>query len=314
MNFSNKEDPWIINVDFTAVLTPHPTDPQSFILKLAYLRPTYDITFRIKTVNIYGTDASGTANKFQNKYIKLALKKMEAENEIGISVSTQKAISKGTEVGSEFGQFILSSFPPVTAIIGVMNILKMISLAPVKYPVRFVQILKLFVTFVENDSYGVIPYSYSKEYIESKKFTPETEEFKFSMIYPRMRGLKIMIRFLTNVALLIYFGRSKQIEKVSQSKQGLAYKLKTFTIRLLVGMDHTNFALNLLLISISLINGASKIDIMVIGIDLLGLIFFQIIIGYIFLKYRNKNTHEIKSPVFVQLSLACFYLQKGNSL
>lgn len=105
-------------------------------------------------------------------------------------------------------------FPGMTAFIMQLNAMKMLVLSPFNFQKHFSNLLRLFINFSEADLLSKAinkgKFFYSDEYLMMKHFTPKNENFKFVSVYPRMRGLRIILRILIN---LLFFFFSKKLKE-----------------------------------------------------------------------------------------------------
>jgi hypothetical protein len=71
-------------------------------------------------------------------------------------------------------------------------------------------VLKLFIKFEEEDILGKVLMTdkyYSKNCKQKKHFIPKNAEFQFISIYPRIRGLKILLRMFANIIFIFFASR-----------------------------------------------------------------------------------------------------------
>lgn len=97
--------------------------------------------------------------------------------------------------------------PGLATFIAPLNILKLVALFPVQYNLKFVKFLKLLVKFEEEDILAKLFQTkqlYSEDYMKQKRYTPKNIYFQYISIYPRIRGLKILLRILINIAFFFF--------------------------------------------------------------------------------------------------------------
>jgi hypothetical protein len=91
----------------------------------------------------------------------------------------------------------------------------MLALIPIKFPIKFLSFVKIFVKFQESDILaGLTDKFYTEEYKNSKIYIAKNRIFKFKSIYPRIRGLKILLRIVANMLYLTLIKRmAKKIQE-----------------------------------------------------------------------------------------------------
>ena len=174
-------------------------------VEFVYLRDEYSEDITIRTKNIELEDPNGTYNILDKS---LTFKVEQTQNEfLGLNKNTVGVINKSSFYISEFGQFLVITFPPIATLIAPLNILKLIALIPIKLHIRYIKVLQIFVKFEEEDMLSKLIDKgrlYSSHYKDLKLFVPENDEFKFVSIYPRIRGFKMFLRIIANLVFVFY--------------------------------------------------------------------------------------------------------------
>ena len=104
-------------------------------------------------------------------------------------------------------------------------------------------------------------------------FVPVNRAFKFVSIYPRLRGLRVLLRFLINVLYIWLFNKLKNNKRILS--QSIWNKVLRYTVNGIVSLDYINIVTNLLFVGTSIHKGVSPFDTLVIFVDLGNMIFFQ---------------------------------------
>jgi hypothetical protein len=202
-----------------------------------------------------------------------------------------------------------------------LNILKIAALVPSQLPFKFMKYLSIFIKFKEDDTYGLFPSSvYEEEYIKSHTYIPRNSLFKFESVYPKMRATKILMRMIINLFYIFFLckmkrsGNTRLINHMDNRKKTRSLKLRRLVIRMLIGVNHTNLGINIILLSTSMNFQLSRFDFLVILLDLICLIWFQVMVVRLYNIYKRQPTKWIPDKIQLEVSLAVFYMQKSRRL
>jgi hypothetical protein len=204
----------------------------------------------------------------------------------------------------------------------------MVALLPVKFPVLFINVLRLFVNIKEEDLLATFTNKlYTTDYKNSKIYTPVNQYFSFSSIYTRIRGLKILLRLIVNCLFFFlikklssYSANSTQVfqtakMKIANNKKSKRLKLGLkMLLQFIVSLDYINLVPNLLFIGTSVSVKVSVFDFVVIFIDLFSLIFFQFELINLLRRYKGREIGEIKDVLDKGMLTSAFYRQNEDKL
>lgn len=165
----------------------------------------------------------------------------------GLSEKAADAIASTNQVIADYGQFLALIFPNFFGFVVALNIMKLMALSPVKFPRKINQAFRLFVKLDHTDPL-TIPVKnsfYSEQYKHQKAFHTENEEFQFVSIYPRFRGLKVILRIIVNSLFILFASRvgsilfhiksevrNSKVKKTENPNQGVQKKDKLESIKI----------------------------------------------------------------------------------
>lgn len=156
-------------------------------------------------------------------------------------------------------------------------------------------------------------------------YIPENSYFQFISIYPRIRGLKILLRIILNIVFFFFVwkvGKKLERDKEFLKNRGVLRKMSTpskmiksnsnpyrkgakgkqkkklrrlqlllkLMLRMMMSLDYVNVVSNTLLIFTSVNRGVSAFDCCVIIIDLVSITTFQLMIVLLYMRYKDQRT------------------------
>jgi hypothetical protein len=132
-----------------------------------------------------------------------------------------------------------------------------------------VKAFRAVVRFTEDDLYDLMPNLYSDNYKNANRMSLNNKEFNFSLVYPRMKGLKIICRFLLLVACLFYAKlKKKRIQEESpEARKSFKFWAGSLILKFAAGFLTTSFAVDTMLMILSIQNGPSVYDWLIIILD-----------------------------------------------
>ena len=247
---------------------------------------------------------------------------LKIDDILGMSKKTQRKIGKASNKVSDFSQFMIFLTPSIATFIIPINMARIVALLPTLLPGKFLAYLGLIVQFEENDlltqTYAKKLF-YSDEYLTRKVFVPRNRSFQFVSIYPRIRGLKIILRVMVNILYIFLV----QILKNDSKSKKLSTRLKTrkarkmrhifkFMVKGIISLDHINIVANYMFMGTSVFRGVSLFDFFVILLDVFNLVFFQMELLRIYFLYKGRPSKEITDPVHKNMVYGALYLQNGK--
>lgn len=224
----------------------------------------YDTEFKFSFRNLF-TTISSEIKKFPDKTLFFNFSKIK--NFLDLSENVQNRMSSSSEALSDYGQYLAVGIPALLALIIPLNSLKIIALAPIKINLRTMSVLKLFVNIESQDIFSKQINLYSDNYVNSKIYVPKNSQFSFISIYSRMRGTKVVLRLLLNIA---YYLTAKYIAKTNKIS-----KLVNLLSAAILSLDNVNLVVNVLFMGTSIATRITWVDFWFIFIDFLCLIYFQ---------------------------------------
>ena len=248
--------------------------PRTYQLHIEYFNINYSTFVELTVENVEGINATSAQVQVFPKKKKVFAVRRKGYFVFGINGSTGRTITTGTHILHELGAYMIAAIPPLATFFSLLNVLKIVALTPARFRKLYGHTLSLFVIFTEDDSYGILPDAYSEEYKVKATYIPPNKHFTFISVYPRMRGVKILFRLIINISIFLYFKNKSDVNHSVRQANSRPVQVRAFFVRMMVGMDHTNFAVNVLLIGISITKSPSIFEILIILIDGISLLAF----------------------------------------
>jgi hypothetical protein len=202
------ESGWTDGTEYTALISK--VTDRVYTIEIKYLLEDYDETIDLQFSNI-GTTHNGSEVVYQDKIVNFQVTKLPQV--FGFSEGVSKGISSTSTMIADYGVFLGIAVPAMFSIVVPLNILRMLALVPVRFPIKFLGFVKLFVRFEESDLLAILTNTfYTQEYKDSKIYVAKNSIFRFSSIYPRIRGLKILLRIFANLLYLTLI--RKMVKKI----------------------------------------------------------------------------------------------------
>lgn len=128
------------------------------------------------------------------------------------SKKVEEIITRATQEVQTYGGVIGIFIHPIVMLLLSVNFLQILSVLPLKLPLRIKSLILPFSKFVQVDSLNQILGDplYSQEQAYSAEFRTTNQQFKDKFIYARQRGLNFLFRVVANL-LMILAMRKKNI-------------------------------------------------------------------------------------------------------
>lgn len=238
-----------------------------------------------------------------------------------LNLPQQTTTKKIMTLSANFGDYLTLLSPAIVSFLIPMNTLKIIALAPVKFPALTMTLLNLLVEYEEFDFTRNYQdkYIYSKEEKSKRIFKAKNLIFSFVSIYPRIRLLRIIIRLLINFLFLTCFKNLGKImckteEEERAKPNGCFENTVAFLVKVMASMEHNNLPSEILYCATSLATGVHWIEYLIILLDFLMISYFQFIIFKFYQMKKKQNCKKLDTLLELVIFEQVYVYQRGEFL